>query len=87
MFLAGLEEYVDDTWPGGRDGLAEQIGEDEPTFVTVDHPEWYGWLAPTLEEEYVDVGTSPGDFTWYVHRSVGAEAIDELRAIPSGPVL
>jgi 4-amino-4-deoxy-L-arabinose transferase-like glycosyltransferase len=87
MFLAGLEEYVDDTWPGGLDGLAEQIGEEEPTFVTVDHPEWYGWLAPTLEEEYVDVGTSPGDFTWYVHRSVGAETIEELKAIPSGPVL
>ena len=87
MFLAGLEEYVDDTWPGGLDGLAEQIAQDEPTFVAVDHPEWYGWLAPTLEEEYVDVGTSPGDFTWYVHRSVGAETIEELKAIPSGPVL
>ena len=87
MFLAGLEEYVDDTWPGGLDGLADQIAEDEPTFLAVDHPEWYGWLAPTLEDEYVDVGTSPGDFTWYVHRSVGAETIEELKAIPSGPVL
>ena len=86
MFLTGLDQYVDDTWPGGLDGLADQIAQDEPTFITVDHPEWYGWLAPTLEEEYVDVGTSPGDFTWYVHRSVGAEAIDKLRAIPSGPV-
>jgi Dolichyl-phosphate-mannose-protein mannosyltransferase len=87
MFLAGLNEYVDDTWPGGLDGLAEWIGDEEPTFITVDHPTWYSWLTPTLEKEYVAVGTSPGDFTWYVNRSVGARTIEELRAIPSGPVL
>ena len=78
MFLAGLEYYVDDTWPGGLEGLAEWIGEEEPTFITVDHPEWYRWLAPTLDAEYVDVGTTPGDFTWYVHRSVGPDVIREL---------
>lgn len=87
MFLAGLEDYVDDTWPGGLEGLAEWVGEEQPTFLTVDHPDWYGWLAPTLDEEYVEVGTTPGDFTWYVHRSVGEETIDELRDTPSGPVL
>jgi Dolichyl-phosphate-mannose-protein mannosyltransferase len=87
MFLAGLNEYVDDTWPGGLDGLADWIGDEEPTFIAVDHPGWYSWLRPTLEEEYVDVGTTPGDFTWYVHRSVGAGTIEELRTIPSGPVL
>ncbi|HEX5860524.1 MAG TPA: glycosyltransferase family 39 protein [Nocardioides sp.] len=78
MFLAGLAQYVDDTWPGGLDGLAEWIGEEEPTFITVDHPEWYSWLEPTLDAEYVDVGTTPGDFTWYVHRSVGPDVVREL---------
>jgi hypothetical protein len=87
MFLAGLDEYVDDTWPGGLEGLAEWIGEEDPTFITVDHPGWYDWLGPTLDAEYVDVGTSPGDFHWYVHRSVGTGTIERLRAIPSGPVL
>jgi hypothetical protein len=86
MFLAGLNEYVDDTWPGGLAGLADWIGDEEPTFIAVDHPGWYSWLRPTLEEEYVDVGTTPGDFTWYVHRSVGTGTIEELKAIPSGPV-
>jgi hypothetical protein len=86
MFLAGLEDYVEDTWPGGLAGLAEWIGEEQPTFIAVDDRNSYGWLAPTLEEDYVDVGTSPGDFTWYVNRSVGSETIAELRAIPSGPV-
>jgi Dolichyl-phosphate-mannose-protein mannosyltransferase len=87
MFLTGLDEYVDDTWPGGLEGLTDWIEEDEPTFITVDHPGWYPWLTSTLDKEYVDVGTSPGDFTWYVHRSVGAKTIEELKAIPSGPVL
>jgi hypothetical protein len=81
MFLAGLEDYVDDTYPGGLQGVADLIAEDEPTFVTVDHPDWYGWLSPTLEKEYVDVGTTPGDFTWYVHRSVGPDVIRELRKV------
>jgi hypothetical protein len=85
MFLSGLEEYVDDTWPGGLEGLANQIAETEPTFVTVDHPEWYQWLAPTLEAEYVDVGTTPGDFTWYVHRSVGPEVIRDLKKVTETP--
>ena len=87
MFLTGLNRYVDDTWPGGLDGLAHWIREEKPTFLTVDHPGWYGWLAPTLDEDYVAVGTTPGDFTWYVHRSVGEETIDDLKAVPSGPVL
>jgi Dolichyl-phosphate-mannose-protein mannosyltransferase len=87
MFLTGLEDYVDDTYPGGLQGVAEVVAEEEPTFVTVDHPDWYPWLTPTLDRDYVDVGTSPGDFHWYVHRSVGQETIDELRTIPSGGVL
>ena len=87
MFLTGLEEYVDDTWPGGLEGLADWVRDEQPTFITMDHPGWYTWLAPTLDKEYVEVGTTPGDFTWYVHRSVGEETIDELRDIPSGPVL
>ena len=86
MFLTGLQDYVDDTYPGGLQGVTDLIAEDEPTFVTVDHPDWYTWLAPTLEKEYVAVGTTPGDFTWYVHRSVGNETIEKLRAVPSGPV-
>jgi hypothetical protein len=87
MFLTGLQDYVDDTWPGGLEGLADQVAEDEPTFIVEDHPTWYTWLTPTLDAEYVEVGTTPGDFTWYVHRSVGDKTIEKLRAIPSGPVL
>ncbi len=79
MFMAGLEDYVDDTWPGGLEGLADWIGDEEPTFITVDHPTWYPWLSPTLEAEYVEVGTTPGDFTWYVHRSVGPDVVHDLQ--------
>ena len=87
MFISGLQDYVDDTWPGGLEGLAEQAAEDQPTFIVEDHPEWYPWMNPTLEKEYVEVGTSPGDFTWYVNRSVGDDVIQQMREIPSGPVL
>jgi hypothetical protein len=85
MFLAGLEDYVDDTYPGGLQGVADLIAEQEPTFVTVDHPGWYPWVTPTLEKEYVDVGTTPGDFTWYVHRSVGPDVIRELKQVTETP--
>jgi len=81
MFLTGLEHYVDDTYPGGLQGVADLIADDEPTFVTVDHPDWYPWVTPTLEKEYVDVGTTPGDFTWYVHRSVGQDVIRDLQKV------
>jgi hypothetical protein len=85
MFLAGLDDYVEDTYPGGLQGVADLIAEDEPTFVTVDHPDWYEWLAPTLEKEYVEVGTTPGDFTWYVHRSVGPDVIRDLEQVTETP--
>ena len=79
MFLTGLGQYVDDTYPGGLIGLADWIEAEEPTFITADHPTWYAWLRPTLEGEYVLVGEAP-DWTWFVHRSVGEDMISELQA-------
>ena len=35
MFRAGLEEFVDDTWPGGLAGYADTIRADAPTVVVV----------------------------------------------------
>jgi len=72
--------YVDDTWPGGLDGLAEQIREEEPTFVTVDHPDWYDFAAPVLDDDYEELGTTYL-MTWYVDRSVGEEELARLREV------
>ncbi len=80
MFIAGLDDYLETNYEGGLAAIAEQIGEDEPTLVTMDHPEWYGWMAPTLDEEYVELGRTQL-VTWYAHRSLGPERLAELEAI------
>lgn len=85
MFLTGLNQYVDDTYPGGLAGLVEVIEGFEPTFVMIDHPTWYNWLGPTLESEYVAVATTVGNWTWYVHKSVGPDVIAELKAADTSP--
>jgi hypothetical protein len=83
MFIAGLQEYLDENRPGGRASIGEQIGVDEPTFVTMDHPTWYSWATPTLDEEYVELGRTQL-VTWYAHRSLGPERLAELKAIVAG---
>jgi len=85
MFIGGLAEYLDDTWPGGLAAMAAVVRRDTPTFITMDHPTWYGWLRPVILEHYRKIGTTL-DFTWYVERSVGEEEITRLTAIlDSGP--
>jgi len=80
MFIAGLQEYLDENRPGGLAAIGAQLGEDEPTFVTMDHPTWYPWATPTLDEEYVELGRTQL-VSWYAHRSLGPERLAELEAI------
>jgi hypothetical protein len=85
MFIAGLQEYLDAHRPGGLEAIGAQIAEDEPTFVTMDHPTWYDWATPSLDAEYVELGTTQL-VTWYAHRSLGAERLAELEEIvAAGP--
>jgi hypothetical protein len=81
MFIAGLHEYVDDTWPGGLDGLASDIEADRPTIITVDRTNWYGFVRPVLDEHYEKLGTTYDLETWYVDTSVGEERLAELREV------
>ena len=85
MFLTGLDEYIDDTYPGGLDGFVRVLRRLQPTLIVVDHPNWYGWLKPTLAGEYIPVGTTIGDFTWYAHHSVGHETIADMQAADTDP--
>jgi len=80
MFIGGLAEYLDDTWPGGLEAMAAVVRRDSPTFITMDHPEWYDWLQGVIREHYRKIGTTL-EFTWYVERSVGEEQITRLTAI------
>lgn len=79
MFLTGLNYYVDDTYPGGLAGFAADIEEEQPTFITMDEPRWYGWLRPELHEHYTLLGESPQWF-WYVRDDVDPTTVAELRA-------
>jgi hypothetical protein len=78
MFNLGLENYVDDTWPGGLPGFAEDVRQDRPTLIAVGtlRPTW---LLPVLDEDYWKVSTTPG-WTWYVHESVGRRTYERLLA-------
>jgi len=80
MFIGGLYEYVDDTWPGGLDGLADDMRAERPTIVTVDHLEWYEFAQPVLEEDYVELGTTYL-MTWYADASLPREELDRLREV------
>ena len=54
-------------------------------MIVIDHPNWYYWLTPTLVGEYIPVGQTIGDFTWYAHHSVGPEVIADLLAADRNP--
>ncbi len=77
MFDLGLDDYVDDTWPGGLDGLAQDIADERPTVIAVGTTD-PAWLQPVLDAEYVEVGGTTGWY-WYLRRSLGDEVLDEAR--------
>ena len=72
MFSRGLDQYVDDTWPGGLRGFGEWIGLQEPTIIAFNRGRVPWWLRPTLKGEYRRAGRGPG-WIWFVHRSVASD--------------
>ena len=80
MFIAGLNDYLEEELPGGLDLLADDIYRAQPMFITMDHPTWYDFMRPVVREHYVYVG-STYDITWYVNRDVGDQQIRRLEAI------
>jgi hypothetical protein len=77
MFRSGLQDYLDDEWPGGLEGFRRGIVEDATTLVTLGDPVSNRWRA-AVEPEYVYVGSAP-DFYWYARADLGAETIARLR--------
>lgn len=70
MFLQGLDDYVDETEPGGLAGIAADIEERRPTFVTMDHPSWYDWAHPVLRRNYRHIGKTAG-VDWFADTDLG----------------
>jgi hypothetical protein len=82
MFSLGLEDYVDDTWPGGLAGLAADIGARRPTVIAVGTLDPV-WLRPVLDDGYVEVGTTTG-WHWYVDESVGPDVLAAVGRATAG---
>jgi len=81
QFGNGLIDYLDDYWPGGRDGYGRYIARRHPTLIALgNHGVVPSWLAPTLEHGYWRVATGIG-WDWYVSRDVGREKLHALRQV------
>jgi hypothetical protein len=72
VFVDGLDQYIEDTWPGGLPGFAKWVGREQPTIISLNTKRVPPWLRDTVEREYRWAGPG-GGWTWYVHRSVGLE--------------
>ncbi len=65
LYGNGLEDYIDDTWPGGLEGYAAWIEDEAPPLIAVSRIR--PWLAPVLEQGYERIGAAPG-WSWYLRR-------------------
>jgi hypothetical protein len=77
MFNGGMENYVDDHFPGGLAGYARWILRTRPDFVAIGDTKIDYW-APLLESEYTQVGCAPA-WHWYADRALGPDVLAALR--------
>ncbi|WP_191280242.1 ArnT family glycosyltransferase [Nocardioides flavus (ex Wang et al. 2016)] len=77
MFRSGLQDYMDDTWPGGLVGFQEDLVADGSDLVAVGETVSMRWRA-SLQPEYVYVGSAPL-WDWYARASLGEDTIADLR--------
>lgn len=78
MFRSGLQDYMDDTWPGGLDGFKRDLVADGPDLVAMGETVSRRWRA-SIQPDYVYVGSAPL-WDWYARASLGEDTIAELRA-------
>lgn len=79
MFSAGLQIYLEDTWPGGRDAFRSALVDQHPDLISVGDTvskRWRREIAP----DYVYVGSAP-DWGWYAPASLGRTKLAELREV------
>jgi hypothetical protein len=78
MFRGGLQYYIDDTWPGGRDGFRRDlVDKDAPALISVGDTVSDRWRA-AIETEYVWIGGTE-EWGWYARASLGPAKIAALR--------
>ena len=77
MFRSGLQDYMDDTWPGGLVGFQQDLVADGQDLIAVGETVSRRW-RDSLQPEYVYVGSAPM-WDWYARASLGADRLAELR--------
>lgn len=80
VFIGGVGRYLDDTLPGGLEGLARDIAERRPTFLAVKLPGRFEWLAPTLERHYQPLG-GDGQVSWFATNAMPEEQVQRVRGL------
>ena len=77
MFRSGLQDYLDDTWPGGLDGFKADLVADGPDLVSVGETVSLPGAGRSMPD-YVFVGRAPL-WEWYARADLGEETIARLR--------
>ena len=72
MFDDDLEQYMNDTYPGGLAGYADWVERHSPTYIVVQHDFQPVWLNGWLQENYQNVG-GPHQFDIWVNTSVNED--------------
>lgn len=78
MFRGGLQDYMDDTWPGGLAGFQQDLVAEDADLIAVGETVGLRWRA-SIQPDYVYVGSAPG-WEWYARASLGAAKLAELRS-------
>ena len=78
LFGNGLDNFIDDSWPGGMDGYGRWIGRKAPTVIALGVSTPPPWLAPELDDSYVAVGESTG-WVWYLRTDLPESTLAAVR--------
>jgi hypothetical protein len=76
MLRGGLEDQLEDTWPGGREGFVRDLLAERPELIAVGAITWAPWRAG-IETAYTCIGTGPGWY-WYAPSSLPADQRADL---------
>jgi 4-amino-4-deoxy-L-arabinose transferase-like glycosyltransferase len=63
MFRGGLQDYMEDTWPGGLAGFQRDLVAQHPDLIAVGETVSSRWRA-SIEPDYVYIGSAPL-WGWY----------------------
>jgi hypothetical protein len=77
MFSAGLQDYLEDTWPGGLDGFRRDLVDEAPDLIVMGDPVSENWRA-SIDPEYVYIGRA-SDWFWYARATLGEQRVSALR--------